>query len=156
MEVWDAYDEKFNLIKDTTLIRGKDIPDGMYHLVCDVIVRHIDGDILLMQRDYCKTGGGLWEATAGGSALKGESPLICAKRELLEETGIDSGKLIELGSILCKEHKTIYFEFLCITNCIKDSIKLQKGETINYNWVSFENINKEELITKRIFNFYNH
>ncbi len=41
-----------------------------YHLVCDIIVRHSDGTYLLMQRGYRKPYGGMWEASAGGSALR--------------------------------------------------------------------------------------
>ncbi len=89
MELWDLYDEQMNLIEGRTVTRGAEpIPDGMYHLVCDVIVRHTDGSYLIMQRDGKKHCGGMWEATAGGSAIKGESPLECAVRELKEETGI--------------------------------------------------------------------
>lgn len=44
-----------------------------------------------MQRDHRKHLGGMWEASAGGSALQGEKPLECAQRELFEETGVSSG-----------------------------------------------------------------
>ena len=54
------------------------IPDGFYHLVCEIIVKHTDGTYLLMQRDLNKHYGGMWEATAGGSAVAGENPLECA------------------------------------------------------------------------------
>ena len=88
MEYWDAYDENMNLIEGMTLTRGETVPDGVFHLVCDIFLEHEDGTILIMQRDPSKEYGSLWEATAGGSALKGESPLECAQRELYEETGI--------------------------------------------------------------------
>lgn len=51
MEVWDAYNRQFERIEGVSLVRGETIPDGVYHLVSDVIVRHIDGEYLLMQRD---------------------------------------------------------------------------------------------------------
>lgn len=86
MEVWDAYNKEFVKIEGMTLIRGEAIPDGFYHLVSDIIVKHVDGTYLLMQRDIRKNFGGMWEATAGGSALKGEGALACAIRELREET----------------------------------------------------------------------
>lgn len=88
MEFWDGY------FRDGTranidLIRGDVLPDGLYHLVCEVLVQHKDGDYLLMKRDLSKRNyGGYYEATAGGSALKGEDKMACIKRELLEETGI--------------------------------------------------------------------
>lgn len=93
MELWDAYDENFNIINGVTLVRGEEISKGMFHLVCEVAVRHTDGTYLLMQRDFKKPLGGLWELTAGGSALKGETPLQCARRELSEETGINADLL---------------------------------------------------------------
>lgn len=62
-------DAELNKIDNLTLVRGEKIPDGLYHLVSEIIVRHIDGTYLLMQRDINKHYGGWWEATAGGSAL---------------------------------------------------------------------------------------
>mgnify|MGYP002853290484 FL=1 len=106
MEYWDAYNKDFEKIEGMTLIRGETIPDGVYHLVSDVIVRHTDGTYLLMQRDIRKHFGGMWEATAGGSALKGEGPLACAIRELQEETGIESEDVTEVGRVI--SHDTIY------------------------------------------------
>ena len=135
MEIWDAYNSQLEKIENIKLVRGNKIPDGMFHLVCDVIVKHIDGTYLLMQRDLRKSYGGMWEATAGGSALQKESPLECAIRELKEETGIVVSDLEELGRVVDKKTNTIYVEFLCITNCDKDSIVLQVGETIAYKWL---------------------
>ena len=60
MEVWDAYDKDFSKISNVTLIREKPIPDGLFHLVCDIIVKHNDGSYLLMQRDKRKHFGGMW------------------------------------------------------------------------------------------------
>jgi len=154
MELWDAYDKDFNKIKNRTLIRGERIPEGLFHLVCDILVKHTDGTYLLMQRDKRKHFGGMWEATAGGSALQNESPLDCAVRELREETGIDSNDLIEVGRVTTND--TIYVEFLCVTNCDKDSITLQAGETIAYKWVSRDELiamKKNEFVTERMQKF---
>ena len=65
MEKWDAYDINFNKIDSVILVRGEPIPEGLFHLVCEIIVRHDDGNYLLMQRDQRKHLGGMWEATAG-------------------------------------------------------------------------------------------
>ncbi len=133
MEIWDGY------LRDGTpagvdLVRGQPIPSGLYHLVSEILVRHTDGDYLLMQRDPRKPNyGGYWEATAGGSALKGEDGLHCAKRELQEETGIRSEDLRPIGRHISRD--TIYALFLCVTGCDKAAIQLQEGETVAYKWV---------------------
>ena len=132
MEIWDGY-RIDGTLANRDLIRGEPIPKGLYHLVSEILVRHIDGDYLLMQRDTQKPNyGGYYEATAGGSALKGEDSVSCAIRELLEETGIVSNDLRGIGSYT--SHDTIYHNFLCITDCDKSSITLQEGETISYKW----------------------
>lgn len=156
MEIWDAYDEKLNIIAGRSLVRGEPIPDGCYHLVSDVLVRHVDGSYLLMKRDERKNLGGMWEATAGGSALKGEDSYACAMRELYEETGIAAGELTELGRVVHHENKTIYVEYLCITDVDKSGIVLQEGETSDYRWVDaakLREMSKDELSTKRILVF---
>lgn len=154
MELWDAYDKNFQKIQNMTLVRGERIPEGVFHLVCDVIVQHTDGSYLLMQRDWRKHFGGMWEATAGGAALQKETPLECATRELREETGIDAENLLEVGQETTGN--TIYVEFLCVTSCKKDSIALQEGETIAYRWVSRDELiamKKSELVTERMQRF---
>lgn len=140
MERWDAYNKDLEKIKGVTLIRGEELPNGLYHLVSDVIVKHTDGTFLLMQRDRRKPFGGLWGATAGGSALQGEDARQCAIRELREETGIESDALVELGRVVNEQYQAICVAFLCVTDCEKDSIIIQKGETSAYRWVT-----KEEL-----------
>lgn len=154
LEKWDAYDENLNKISGMTLIRGEKIPEGMFHLVSDILVRHADGSYLLMQRDRRKHFGGMWEATAGGSALAGESPLECAARELWEETGIKPDNLVEVGRT--KNGSTLYVEHLCVTECPKDSVRLQEGETTAYKWVSrleLLEMKKDELVTERMQKF---
>ena len=156
MELWDAYDSKLNKINGVTLVREEPVPEGYFHLCSEIIVRHTDGTYLIMQRDMKKHLGGMWEATAGGSALQGESSLSCACRELREETGITSDNLVEIGRVLHHGHKSFYVEYLCITDVDKDSIVLQEGETSDYKWITADELrklSKDELATQRILNF---
>lgn len=140
MELWDAYDKE-EVKLDFDLVRGEPIPDNVYHLVCETVVRHRDGDFLLMQRALDKEGWpGCWEVGAGGSALKGEKPEECARRELLEECGIKAGELRQIYHTRSEGH-AIHYGYLCITDCPKDAVSLQEGETIAYKWVT-----KEELL----------
>ncbi len=158
VEIWDAYDKQFYKIANVKLIRGETIPDRMYHLVSEIIVRHLDGTYLLMQRDFKKNLGGMWELTAGGSALAGETSLDCAIRELKEETGIEASDLLEIRRIVHEEHRSLYVEYLCTTECDKNSIILQEGETIAYKWVdrnTLVNMKMDTLASSRTFAIIN-
>lgn len=136
MELWDGY-YKDGSKADITLIRGNKIPKGLYHLVCEVLVKHKDGTYLLMMRDDSKpTYPGFYEASAGGSALKGEDRIACAKRELREETGIATEKLEQLSTVCCDKTHSFYHVFLCETDCDKNSVTLQEGETCGYKWAT--------------------
>jgi len=141
MEIWDAYDRRFNKIENVRLVRGEAIPDGMYHLVCEIIVKHNDGTYLLMQRDFEKHLGGMWELTAGGSAMTNETPIECAIRELREETGIESSNLKEIRRIVHDGHRSLYVEYFCITDWDKNAVILQEGEPVDY-----KGVDKPELL----------
>lgn len=137
-ELWDAYKPDGSLSGDV-LVRGEPIPAEYRHGVTEVLVLHQDGSILVMQRDFKKPSKpGMWEASAGGSVLKGETFSDGAKRELLEETGISRGTWKFLYRNITSS--TIYDGFLCITDQAKDTIQLQEGETIDYRWTTPEEL----------------
>ncbi len=133
MELWDAYYPD-GTRAGVDLVRGEPVPAQYRHAVTEILVVHRDGTVLLMQRDLQKPiHPGTWEASAGGSVIKGEDFLDGAKRELLEETGIHADTLTELYQDVTAD--TIYRGYLCVTDVPKDSITLQEGETIAYRWV---------------------
>ena len=142
MEIWDAYNSNFEKIEGVTLVRGEEdkIPDGFYHIVNHILVRHKDGTYLLMQRSPCKTYPNMWEPTAGGSALKGETALESAFRELREETGIIASELQELDRTINPETHSAHVRYLCVTDCDKNSVQLQEGETCAFKWATAEEI----------------
>ena len=57
-----------------------------------------DPTILLIRQYRYATGGQLWEIPAG-TLDPGEDPEACARRELLEETGVTAARLERLTSI---------------------------------------------------------
>ena len=154
MEIWDLYDENGNKTGETFAReweKERGLPEGRYHIVCDILLKHDDGSFLLMQRDKNKQPyPGYWEASAGGSALAGETPLEGAKRELFEETGICTDRF-ELISVVRSDRNPVFFySYLACTDADKDSVKLQEGETIDYKWVDraglFAYIDSDEAI----------
>lgn len=43
VEIWDGYYRDGSLA-GVDFVRGRRLPDGFYHLTCDVLVQHTDGD----------------------------------------------------------------------------------------------------------------
>ena len=139
MELWDLYDRDGNKtgeVWERKHGKNNDLPDGRYHLVCDILVKHTDGTYLLTKRhpdkDICP---GFWEPGAGGSALQGEGPEECAVRELFEETGLRSETLEFVNRTVSDYSHSIYYSYLVVVSCDKDSVVLQEGETTDYKWV---------------------
>lgn len=148
MELWDAY-TKDGKLTDKVLVRGEPIQEGLYHLTCEVLVRHADGTYLCMKRAAAKpVYPGYYEATSGGVALRGENPLQCIKRELREETGIVCEEFELVGYYVSRN--TIYYSFVCTVDCDKDSVMLQEGETEGYKWMTEEefiaHINSDKVV----------
>ena len=134
MELWDAYDRDGNQTGET-LVRGDPIPEGRYHLVSCIVVRHMDGDFLLMRRaPEKKHYPNIWEIGAGGSVVQGETAEESAHRELEEETGIRGGCWSYLGRYV--ETDTIYEGFVCVTGHPKEQVRLQAGETVDFRWLT--------------------
>lgn len=141
MKLWDAY-KADGTKAGFELIRGERIPEGYYHLVCEAVIQHADGEFLLMQRSFKKeTYPGKWEIGAGGSALKGEDRLQAVLREIEEETGIHEGACEEIYSLIHEGHQAIYCGFWFTTSFDKKEVRLQEGETIAYKWIT-----KNELV----------
>ena len=76
----------------------------------------------------------IWELTAGGSVLAGETPMECAMRELREETGIIASDLQKIQRFVHDGHRALYVEYWCVTDWDKDAVTLQKGKTADYQW----------------------
>ena len=136
MEYWDAYTLGEQKV-DAILIRDQSIPKGLYHLVVEIIVITPTQEVLITKRAPTKTFPLEWEIT-GGSVLQGETKEVGAIRELQEETGIKAS----VDSLTCL-HKTIgedylFYSYVCQTTIHESEIKLQPGETIDYQIVPFD------------------
>ena len=71
---------------------------GLRHRVGAVLLRRDDGKFLIPTASGIKAEAGRLYHSAAGHVLSGESCEDCAKRELLEETGILAGPLEYLGT----------------------------------------------------------
>ena len=156
MESFDLYDVNRNKT-GRVLERGNKVPEGCYRLVVHVCIFNDEGKMLIQRRMPTKKGwSGMWDITAGGSALAGDSSGTAASRELLEEVGIDyplEGK---------RPAMTIYFDggfndiYTINMDVDIDSLKLQESEVAEVKWATEEEIlemlkNKEFVLYKSSF-----
>ena len=89
---------------------GRVLEEGEYHLTAHVCVFAPDGRMLVQKRASFKSlWGGLWDISASGSVLAGETGPEGAQRELYEELGISTE--------LSKEQPRATFYH---NNCISD------------------------------------
>ena len=88
MELWDLY-TKDREKTGKTMVRGEKHPEGLYRLVVHVCIFNSRGEMLIQQRQLTKFGWpGLWDMTASGSVIAGESSTAAAEREVREELGL--------------------------------------------------------------------
>ena len=159
LEIWDLYDRQGNKTGETwERSRAYEIPEGRYHVVCDILIRHQDGDFLLTLRDPEKEiYPGCWEASAGGSALAGETPEEGARREMLEETGLKAGGLELISTTWRPGSRSVIYAYLAVVDCAKDAVRLQEGETVDYQWTepsAFLRLIQEEPVLKKQYERY--
>lgn len=140
MELWDLLDKNRNPL-GITHPRGRQypMPPHTYHTVVTVFTVGADNRILLTLRAPTKgMYPNYWEFT-GGSGVTGEDSLTSARRELLEETGIDCPpeELILLDTL--REPSAFMDCYLCrLDKAGEDvAVTLQEGETVDFKWVTF-------------------
>lgn len=132
MEYIDVHDQYEN---KTGKICERDIKmlDGEYQLIVTVWTVNDRKELLITKRDSNKDFyGSYWECT-GGAVIAGESHLEAAKRELQEETGIET-ELSQL-QLFNKKFigKKIYYSYILHYNFSLDDIALQDGEKLRHH-----------------------
>jgi len=88
------------MVEHVTLPNGHHLDlEVVRHPGASAIVALTEDDQVLLVRQYRHAAGGyIYEVPAG--KLDGEAPEVCAARELIEEAGVEAGKLERLGSIV--------------------------------------------------------
>jgi 8-oxo-dGTP pyrophosphatase MutT (NUDIX family) len=123
----------------------------------DFILFNQENKILILKRsvreDIYKPN--LW-VIPGGHVDEGESFIEAAKRELKEESGITIDKCYNVGKY--EDDKCHIEYFSCSINSIENNVILDDEETVNYNWVDFEELEKYDMIfnmKENILNIFN-
>ena len=128
------FDTEGNRLDIITYRGEKHIPNT-YVGVVDIIIRNSKNNLYLVtRRDLNKeTYPGFFEAS-GGAVDFGEELEHAAHREVKEETGLDIYNLKYMYKTF--GNHMLYFTFVAETNNELNDVKLQKGETIDYRWLT--------------------
>ena len=141
MELWDVYD--VNRIKKQGRVHERGVPmsAGDYRVAVHVCIFDRAGRMLIQRRTPTKSSYPyLWDITAGGSSIAGESSAEAIRRELFEELGID----IDFSDIRPKLTVNFSEGFNDIYTVIRDvdisALKLQTEEVCEARYATREEI----------------
>lgn len=132
-EIWDLYDASGRKT-GKTMLRGEEVPQGMYHLVIHIWPINSKGEFLIQRRAMCvQWKPGLWAVT-GGSAIKGEDALTAARRELFEELGYLADEH-EIKRIACLRRSNSFCNVFTIRlDYPEEAFILQEEEVSEVKW----------------------
>lgn len=132
-EIWDLYDVNGHKTEQT-MIRGDDVPPGLYHLAVHIWPVNAKGEYLIQRRaPTVQWNPNLWAVT-GGSAITGEDALTAALRELREEIGYDA-KPQELSLIACLRRSNSFCNVFSVNiDLPAEAFSLQKEEVSAVKW----------------------
>ncbi len=132
--ILNVYEDTVRLADGSTALR-----ELIEHYGGSCVAALDDQKQLLMVRQF-RYGAGkeLWELPAG-KLEKGEDPMACATRELVEETGYRAGKMQSLGCLhptpaYCQEVIYMYYA----TDLQKEAQRLDEGEFLEVAAIPFE------------------
>ncbi|MBF2467441.1 NUDIX hydrolase [Listeria welshimeri] len=140
MEEWDLLNENRELTGKTH-IRGEKLAPGELHLVVHICIFNEKGQLLIQKRQKDKEGWpNYWDLSAAFSAVKGETSLQAAEREVQEELGITID-LSETRAKFSYHFEAGFDDYWFITQDLELSdLTLQEEEVADARFVT-----KEEL-----------
>lgn len=161
VEWFDAYDENLNKL-NASMVRGLPGEEGHYHVTVEVLTVNENNECLVTKRAREKALYPMYYEITGGSVLQGETPEDAAIRELKEETNLraNTKDLVKMHTEIVND--CIYISYLNRGEFAKKTIKLQKGETMDYMWLPYQEFNRFikghyfiEASSKRILAYFN-
>ena len=140
METFDLYTPD-GVKSDRTMIRGTQIPEGYYRYIIHVIIFNSKGEMLIQQRQPFKKGwSGMWDVSAGGSVVSGETIQEGAERETREELGLELSLDGILPALCLRFDEGINVIWLIQKDVNLDELHLQESEVKQVKWASREEI----------------
>ena len=140
MELWDLYDIHRQPTGEK-LVRGNQVPEGRYRLVVHVCLFNSAGQMLIQHRQPTKAAWpDLWDVSVGGAVVSGESSIIAAHREALEEIGVDID-FTDAAPSFSVTFPDGFDDFYILQRDVDISqLKLQEEEVQAVKWASLQEI----------------
>lgn len=140
MEIIDIYNDERQLSGET-VVRGTPLSLGKNRQVVHLCLFNSKGEMLIQQRKSTKKlWPSLWDISAGGNSISGETSKQSVHREVLEELGLD------IDFTNNRPYITTYFDYgfddyYFFTKDIDISeLKLQKDEVETVKWASLQEV----------------
>ncbi len=123
-----AYESSFLTVYEDDVILPNDKASKrvvVAHIGAAAVLPVLDnGDVVLIRQHRYAAGVDSYEIPAGKKDTHEEDPLVCAKRELLEETGYEARTFSYLTTI----HSAIGFSDETIALYVAEGLKMKSGE----------------------------
>ncbi len=142
MELWDLYTKDRDRTNQT-MVRGTELPEGLYHVVVHLCLFNSKGEMLIQQRQPFKEGWpDMWDITVGGSAVSGDSSWQAVERETKEELGLELD-FSDLRPALTVSFHDGFDDMYVFTKDIDlNDLKLQEEEVQAVKWADKDEILK--------------
>lgn len=136
IEVIDIYDNQKRVtgkVINRTDLFGK---DGVLRSIIHACIFNSKNELLIQQRSGDKkSGAGMWDFSASGQVLAGETSQQGAMREIKEELGLSVE--IDEAPVITKIFFNSYNDYYVVRkDCEVSDLKLQKSEVQNAKWAS--------------------
>lgn len=127
--------------KAGTHVRGKKHAEGLYTMVVHVYIFNSKNEMLLQQKSDQKNKNNIWDFSAGGCSLSGETSREAITRELFEELGIRHDFSAETP-YLTTYYKDCFDDVYILRNVDVDisTLALQKSEVKAAKWATKDDI----------------
>lgn len=138
MELFDIYDQERRLT-GRTAERGTKLSVGDFRLVVNLSILNSDNQLLIQQRQPFKEGWpNMWDISAGGSAIAGETSQEAIARETQEEIGLhyDFSEMRPFFTLNFDEGFDDYY--MLYQDIALSELRLQTSEVQSVKWATRE------------------
>lgn len=142
MEFWDVYDKYRNKTGKIVSKDQKNFKEDEYGLAVHIAIFNSKNEMLIQKRQSTKDKyPNLWDVSAGGHAIYGETSEEAIERELFEELGIDFD-FSDQRAYFTVNFNDEFGDFYILKNFdleIND-LKVQHDEVQNATWASKDEV----------------